>query len=653
MGTDAPLAQNFAHLLATDRMSAQHMPRFACHANPVDSISQPTVSHGLDPSHPPDIIHSALRIATPHPPTQRMRSQTNPAHAEHEHAHLAHAQRPLTDSEAVAWSQLAATSDARLDATPPTADSTHAAYVPQGHLAWRNTCFVPHTSEAAGLSAPSSKSLIDSLVSTTVPADTTTPSVPVPTDIDERQAELKAEVRRLENALAAARVALQDAERSRVDTRIVAELKSTSVRGRVFVSTAHRPQLSPAQRRTTWCSYCHAHGHTIKMGCEERFPCCHCGAADHRGEACPTRPLWPLSNRSRKRLRQAHSRQPKAVSTADDNEDSAASSDRSGSSARELYAQQLLLWVDPAKRRHRLPPASPVPTYKDFKHDAPVRAAAVTPKLDNSPSDATSSDPDSHHAKPLQLPESGMVEFTCPRCQQLHNGSYTGTVVCERQGCLNVMCLPNQPIIAPDATLPTPTSDTDSAGNVTQPHAVHQGESLPQERSAQKERTGQACLGKIQVGNRVALNADGQAVDSSYSWRLDPLTPLVHGTVISVDFAAGTVRVQSDLPDRADSDYDPKLLVTLPPLPVGKLPDSTRQQEYPGPGCYMRDGSGRFLRRKTFARHAGDDKEPAGYSDLLVHRSNPGCSVRGCTFRTSCRLVCHCACSVVRQTRTA
>ena len=71
MGTDAPLAQNFAHLLATDRMSVQHMPRFACHANPVDSISQPTVSHGLDPSHPPDIIHSTLRIATPHPPTQR------------------------------------------------------------------------------------------------------------------------------------------------------------------------------------------------------------------------------------------------------------------------------------------------------------------------------------------------------------------------------------------------------------------------------------------------------------------------------------------------------------------------------------------------------------------------------------------------------
>ena len=147
---------------------------------------------------------------------------------------------------------------------------------------------------------------------------------------------------------------------------------------------------------------------------------------------------------------------------------------------------------------------------------------------------------------------------------------------------------------------------------MAQLRALHQGESLPQERSAQNERTGQACLGKIQVGHRVALNADGQAVDSSYSWRLDPLTPLVHGTVISIDFAAGTVRVQSDLPDRADSDYDPKLLVALPPLPVCDLPENTKQQDHPGPGCYMRDGSGRFLRRKTFAWRGGDCKEPAG-----------------------------------------
>jgi hypothetical protein len=275
-----------------------------------------------------------------------------------------------------------------------------------------------------------------------------------------------------------------------------------------------------------------------------------------------------------------------------------------------MYSQQLQLWADPAKRRHRLPPASAVPDYKEFKRAAAVAATAVTPAL------ATTT-----------------VEFTCPSCQQLHNGEYAGTVVCERQGCLNVMCLPKQPIIAPDAALPAATSEP-GPSNVAQPRASHQGESWP-ERSAQEECTGQARPGTLRVGSRVALNAKGQAVDSSYSWRLDPLTPLVHGTVQSIDVTAGTVRVQSDLPDRADSDYDPNLLVTLPPLPVCDLPKHARQQDHPGPGCYMRDGSGRFLRRKTFAWRAGDCKELAGDADLLVHRSNPGCSVRGCSVQVA------------------
>jgi hypothetical protein len=411
MGSDAPLAQNFAHLLATDRMSVQHMPRFACHANPVDSISQPTVSHGLDPSHPPDIIRSTLPIATPtHPPTRPMHSQADPAHTEHEHDHLAHAQRPLTSAEAIAWSKLTATSLA--DGTIHTAGCSGDAYIPQGHLAWRSTRFVPDVVQATDSSVPPSiKPELDSSLAAGAQARSPTSStlVPGPADVDTRHprhtADLKAEVCRLESALAAARMALQQAERLQVGIQIVPDSTSTHACKSTFVSTAHRPQLSPAQRQAIWCTYCHAHGHTLKMGCEERHPCCHCGAADHRGEACPTRPKWPLSGRSRRRLRQTPQQQITAPSACHpirtggasdgrartpenggdvragtpDSSDLSDQNSGSDSSLREMYSQQVQLWADPTKRRHRLPPAAPVPTYRDFKRDAAVTATAVAP----------------------------------------------------------------------------------------------------------------------------------------------------------------------------------------------------------------------------------------------------------------------------------